>query len=266
MRVTQLKTSMFGFGIVPSSKRRIREFFSVPRYLPAQQLDYYSFPHQPTQNGIQTSMNLPLNNASLISIMFPKHTQDRTCFDNPQYSLQATVNGKNFPDESVSTVGGRFFQQQLVASDLDGPLEITKEYDRSLAEPRTSYVMDEGYDIKKSRRIRVFPWDNTSFMFNIQLERSNAGYCYDGLDSNGQNIQVQLKGKPIATGIDEETEYHPPWDKDTFYHFEPWKGLAALHPCNPEAWVCRETYFRMSENEGVVYVGNGVPPETQIRE
>ena len=37
--------------------------------------------------------------------------------------------------------------------------------------------------------------DGTSFMFNIQCERNGAGYTYDGFDSNGQNIAIQLKGQ-----------------------------------------------------------------------
>jgi hypothetical protein len=262
MRVMQLKSSMFGFGIVNSSKNRIREFFSVPRYMPSQQLDYYSFPHHPTPNGIQTSLNAPLFNATMISFMFPKRTQDRTCFDNPQYLIQATVNGKNYPDESVSTVGARFFQQQLVASDLDGPIEATPEYVSSLSEIRNERVFDEMEMEGGGARIPTFPGDTSSFMFNVQLERSNAGYCFDGIDSNGQNISIQLKGNPISKGDDDTTG----WNKDTYWSYEPWLDDAQGRPQNPEAWICRETYFRLSEREGLVYMSSGVPPQTQLIE
>jgi hypothetical protein len=264
MRITQLKSCMFGFGIANSSKQSIRSFFATPRYMPSQQLDFYSFPHQPSTTGIQSSLNAPLFNASMISFMFPKRTQDRTCFDNPQYVIQATVNGKNYPDESVSTVGPRFFQQQLVASDLDGPIEPTTEYVESLSEVRNVGVIDE-HD-SKGPRIYNFPWDTTSFMFNVQLERANAGYCFDGVDSDGQNVSIQLKGTPIAQGDSDATSLvHPTWGRDSYYSFEPWKSTAdQVRPQNPEAWICRETYFRLSEREGMVYAPTGIPPNTQI--
>jgi hypothetical protein len=232
--------------------------------MPSQQLDYYSFPHQPSASGIQTSLNAPLFNASMISFMFPKRTQDRTCFENPQYIIQATVNGKNYPDESVSTVGSRFFQQQLVASDLDGPIEAVPEYSASLSEVRNVDVYDESLPEEGSgTRISYFPTDVTSFMFNVQLERSNAGYCFDGVDSNGQNVSIQLKGRPVTSGADSKNIYHPTWDKDTYLNFEPW-AQNPRKPQNPEAWICRETYFRLSTSEGLVYVSTGSPPNSQI--
>ena len=40
--------------------------------------------------------------------------------------------------------------------------------------------------------------DGTSFMFNIKTERNGAGY-YEGYDSYGQNVAVQIKGQPIYT-------------------------------------------------------------------
>ena len=38
--------------------------------------------------------------------------------------------------------------------------------------------------------------DKTAFMWNFQLERSCAGYCYDGFDSYGLNIPIQIRGQP----------------------------------------------------------------------
>ena len=48
--------------------------------------------------------------------------------------------------------------------------------------------------------------DGTSFMVNISLERSNAGYCYDGRDSGMQIASFQLKGTPIYQR-DDDTYY-----------------------------------------------------------
>jgi hypothetical protein len=205
---------MFGFDVATSSKQRIREFFSVPRFMPSQQLDFYSFPHQPSTTDIQTSLNAPLLNPSMISFMFPNRSQDRTCFHNPQYTIQATVNGKNYPDESVSTVGARFYQQQLIALDLDGAIEHTTEYTSSLSELRNAGVIDESNG--GGARVYVFPHDNTSFMLNVQLERANAGYCFDEVDSDGQNVSIQLKGTPICTGSTDITSLVHPTREERF--------------------------------------------------
>jgi len=49
--------------------------------------------------------------------------------------------------------------------------------------------------------------DATSFIWNVQLERANAGYTYDGVDSNGQNVAIQLIGNPIYSS-----------NNDTYYN------------------------------------------------
>jgi hypothetical protein len=203
MRILRLKSTINGFGVVPSSLKRIESFFAEPRYIPSQQLDYYAFPHAPNTNGFQSSINIPLFNANQITFIFPKYGNDRTCYENIMYqNLQATINGKNYPDEPVQTLGARFLKYQLIASELDGPIEATYEYEESLIEPKNDLdaTTKTRYDLSRS--------DNTSFMFNVQLERSNAGYCFDGLDSNGVN--------------------------DTYYNVD---AAGTIHPPPPECWV-----------------------------
>ena len=71
--------------------------------------------------------------------------------------------------------------------------------------------------------------DGTSFRFNIQTEKNGARYCYDGFDSNGQNIAVQIKGQPIYTD-----------DNDTYWNFNNDSG--ATNPPPPQILCCRDTY------------------------
>jgi hypothetical protein len=85
-------------------------------------------------------------------------------------------------------------------------------------------------------------------MFNVQLERNNAGYTYDGLDSDGQNIAIQLRGNPIYGGIN-----------DTYYNVN---SSGTKHPPPPQVWLCRDTYFLMS-TEGLKYIRTGSPPGSQ---
>jgi hypothetical protein len=111
-------------------------------------------------------------------------------------------------------------------------------------------------------------------MFNCQLERAGAGYCFDGIDSNGQNVAIQLKGRPIVSGAQGAAETEVPaqyFDLDTYWDYDPnhWSGgenpkpAPGPRPQNPELWICHETYFRLSVDEGVVYCPVGIPPNTQ---
>ena len=191
LTVTSCKSNMFGFGVKESTLQAIASMFSEPVAIPSQQLDYNAFPLAATKSGIQSTINMPLFNTTSITVVFPKHTNDYTCFDNPIYhNVQLTINGQNYPDEPVSTLGARFLQYQLVASELDGGIQCTKEFEDSLTMVKNK---DDGTKFKNTLS------DASSFMLNIQTERSRGGYLYDGLDSNGQNIPIQIRGQPLYT-------------------------------------------------------------------
>jgi hypothetical protein len=178
--------------------------------------------------------------------MFPRHPSDRTVFENIMYSnVQCTILNKNYPDEAVTTLGARFLQLQLVASELDGSIEPTQEYETSLTEEKNDP------NSPNTRRDNS-TFDNTSFMLNIQLERSNAGYCFDGLDTNGQNVTIQISGRPIVKGTD-----------DTYYNFPIAEG-SYDHPVPPEAWILRECYWQLSLADGLKWIEFGSPPGTQV--
>jgi hypothetical protein len=174
--------------------------------------------------------------------MFPKYPNERTVFDNIMYTnLQTTIAGRNYPDEPVQTLGARFFKQQLIASELDGSIEPTQEYVASLTES-----LNDGNGPRWVGRLG----DNTSFMFNIQLERSNAGYCYDGVDTGGTNVSISINGNPMATG--ENDTYYFPTLRDT-----------TIHPPSPELWICRETFWELSLKDGLKYHETGEVPGSQ---
>jgi hypothetical protein len=243
LTVLSLKSNMYGFNVVSSTLSHIEKIFSTPQIIPSQQLDYNSFPIPPSAAGIQSTINLPVTNCTCISLVFPKHDNDITVFENPIYSnLQLTVNGKNMPDEVVDSQGARFLQQQLVASDLSGGLECTKEFEDSMVMAKNTPA---------GTRYANCLSDGTSFIWNVQAERNNAGYTFDGIDSNGQNIPIQIRGQPTFTGVN-----------DTYYNF---KGDNSAHPPPPQIWLCRDTHFLVS-TQGVVYVNNDTPADKQILE
>mgnify|MGYP001117667703 FL=1 len=242
LTVTSCKSNMFGFGVKESTLQAIASMFSEPVSIPSQQLDYNAFPLAPTRAGVQSTINAPLNNTTSISVMFPKHSNDYTCFDNPIYhNVQLTINGQNYPDEPVSTLGARFLQYQLVASELDGGIQCTKEFEDSLTMPKNK---DDGTRYKNTLS------DASSFMLNIQTERSRGGYLFDGLDSNGQNVPIQIRGQPIHSG-----------DGDTYFNCD---ETGKNHPPPPQVFFCRDTYFTVDIHDGLVYHLKGCPPGSQV--
>ena len=242
LTVTACKSNMFGFGVKESTLQAIEQMFSEPVSIPSQQLDYNAFPTAPTAAGVQGTMNSPLSNITSITVVFPKHANDYTCFDNPIYhNLQLTINGKNYPDEPVSTLGARFLQYQLVASELDGGIQCTKEFEDSLTMPKNK---DDGTRYKNTLS------DASSFMLNIQTERSRGGYLFDGLDSNGQNVPIQIRGQPIHSG-----------DGDTYFNCD---ETGQNHPPPPQVFFCRDTYFTLDIHDGLVYHLKGCPPGSQV--
>jgi hypothetical protein len=227
---------MYGFNVTPDSLSRINQLFSTPQIIPSQQLDYNAFPIAATSAGIQSTINMPVTNCTCISIMFPKYDNDYTVFENPVYNnLQLTVNGKNMPDEVVSSQGARFLQQQLIASDLSGGLECTKEFEDSIVMAKNT---------SSGNRYANCLSDGTSFMWNVQCERNNAGYTFDGIDSNGQNIPIQIKGQPLYSG-----------PNDTYYNVN---AAGTIHPPPPQIWLCRDTFFVLSR-DGVSYEAFATP-------
>ena len=242
LTVTSCKSNMFGFCVKEHSLQSIAQMLSRPLPIPSQQLDYNAFPLAATRSGIQSTINMPLFNTTSITVVFPKHANDYTCFDNPIYhNVQLTINGQNYPDEPVSTLGARFLQYQLVASELDGGIQCTKEFEDSLTMDRNKA---DGGKYKNTLS------DASSFMLNIQTERSRGGYLFDGLDSNGQNIPIQIRGQPIYPDVN-----------DTYYNFD---ETGENHPPPPQLFVCRDTYFTVDIHDGLVYHLKGCPPGSQV--
>ena len=60
------------------------------------------------------------------------------------------------------------------------------------------------------------------------------------IDSNGQNIPIQIRGQPLFTGQ----------GKDTYYFVDSEDNN--VHPPPPQLWLCRDTHFVVS-TEGVRY-------------
>ena len=171
--------------------------------------------------------------------MFPRRSNEITCFENIMYqNVQLTINNIKYPDtEFDSTVGARFYQYQLIANELDGALRPTHELEDSWTQSLNDPVSGDRYKGCVS--------DGTSFCINFQLERTNAGYVFDGVDTGNNTVAVKFKGQPMYRG-----------KNDTYYNFDP--NNTSAHPPAPEMWICTDTYFTWGV-KSVKYYGQGVP-------
>ena len=233
------RSNLAGFGLKPGVYQGLVHELQTPLLVPSQELTREIFEGSAKVNGLEISKSIPLRNATNITMMFPRTPGDITCFENIMYqNVQLVVNKRTYPDtEFRSTCSARFYQHQLIANELDGSLEATQEFEDSFTQPLNDPVTGKRYTNCRS--------DGTSFGINFQLERSNAGYVFDGVDTGNNSVTVTFRGQPLYRG-----------DDDTY--FIPDLEHKEQHPPSPEAWVCSDTYFTWSVN-GVEYFPKGVP-------
>ena len=233
------RSNLFGFGLKTGVYQGLIRELQTPLLIPAQELTREIFEGTAKANGLEISKSIVLRNATNITMMFPKSPTDITCFDNIMYqNVQLVVNKRTYPDtEFRDTCSARFYQHQLIANELDGCLEATKEFEDSFTQPLNDPKTGERYSNCRS--------DGTSFGINFQLERSNAGYVFDGLDSGPTSVNVTFRGQPMYRGKD-----------DTYYIPDP--SLPDVHPPAPEAWVCVDSYFTWSV-KGIEYHKDDIP-------
>jgi hypothetical protein len=198
---------------------------------------------------LNASNNVPLNNCACASVVFPKTPNQITCFENPMLEgLQLKIDNKFLPIKAYSTTSPRFLQEQLIIADLDGGLQPTKEYIDSLIQERN--------DTKtKERRINTVG-DCSSFIALFQTERADAGFTYDGIDTGGSNVDVEIKGTSKYTGF---TNGVP---NDTYYYPNP--NSLTEHPPVPQLWLESDTYFSVQPGKGLTYHRKNAPPGSQI--
>ncbi|KAA6388373.1 MAG: hypothetical protein EZS28_016102 [Streblomastix strix] len=195
--VTEVTANMSGNKATDDCLQRVCEFYANrPFVVPSQRVEAWSFPTCATTTGIRTSQNITLSHVTDLCLLFPKVTRATTCYENPCYhNMQVTTCGRNFSDSSMNTLDQQFFQIQLNVSNLDLLFEATDEFEDDLTTSRNT----------ASRRLNLHI-DLTSFMITLQCERnSNGALTFDGLDTNNQNVSVELRRASIYQG---DTDYY----------------------------------------------------------
>jgi hypothetical protein len=73
----------------------------------------------------------------------------------------------------------------------------------------------------------------------IQTERNQSGYVFDGIDSNGQSVPLEIHFNAI----------YP--QNNTCYDFDPDEPNA--HPPPPQCWLCCDCMWKADVNTGLVF-------------
>ena len=242
LTVTELKCSSYGYKVNPSIMKELTTLFnpSKPFIIPAEFVDCKKFSQGSDGSSIDTDFSYALHNCTDAILAFPKDSNSCTCYENPMLkNLQLTIDGKLYPVKSIETVGERFFNMALTASNLDEHDEATEEYEDSLTRPLNA---DDGTRFSRTKN------DQTSFIPPIQLERNGAGFFFDGIETFNENVKVRLTAVPMFAGAN-----------DTYYI--PDSTAPTVHPPNPEVWFNRDVYWTADIQNGLKFHKTGTPPQ-----
>ena len=259
VRIVKCRSNCSGFGVKPDVIESLMTTLQEPIIIPSQELTKYQFDMRVTGGRIDISKSVPLKNATNITMMFPAKTTHCTVYQNVMLEqCWLSVNKKKYPETYFdNTWDGRFVQYQLMANELDGNIEPTDEFVESISKPINNvypkHMWISGEPVEKERFL-LCPFDNTSFGINFQLERGNSGYVFDGVDSGNQAVSIEFKGNLLNS--DTNNAYLYPDVSQT-------GRLIAVQSDKqepiPEMWICSDTYWTWSIQDGVQYYPRGRP-------
>jgi hypothetical protein len=243
-----LTSTIRGYNITENAKNAIIAGIARdPLVIPAQELLFYPFPKAPDSNGIHTNVNVPYQNITSASVVFPKTPHQITCYENPMLdNYQLTIGGRFFPKKAYSTFGARFLQEQLIIADLDGSLQATKEYTDSIVNVRNH----TGSGVRWMNSLA----DDTSFLSMAQTEHGDGGFVFDGLDTVGSNVNTEITGTPRWNG-DNDTYHYPrvAWENGQYGPVD----RSYTSPA-PQLWLAMDTFFVIDKN-GLHYIDTEGP-------
>jgi hypothetical protein len=254
-RVVEMLSNISGFKTTQRTLESLREIYQpqAPWRIPAEYLEYYAFPTPPDSNGLHATTQITVHNVKDIYVMFPVRANDYTVFENPMIdNFYIKILGQQYPERTYDTLSPRFYQNMIMACDLDGSLKPTKDF-------IDSYTMrknEPNVGANAGRRYKNTLRDNTNFALVIQTERNQSGFVFDGIDSQGQSVPIEIHFNPLFSG---ET-------KNTYYYYDA-DNLTA-HPPPPQIWLCTDAYWSADIVNGLVWHKGDrkLPPEVDTDE
>jgi hypothetical protein len=222
-----------GFNCTQATLAGLRELYQTPWRIPTEYLEYFAFPTPPDGNGLQSSTQITAHNDKDIYIMFPQRANDYTVFENPMIgNFYIKIMGQQYPERVYDTLSQRFYQNMIIAADLDAGLRPTKDF-------IDMYTMKKNVE-QTGTRFNNTLRDQTNFALIVQTERNQSGFVFDGIHSNGQSTPLEIHFNPLFPGIN-----------DTYYNFDPNEPTA--HPPPPQAWLCCDAFWEADPIKGLVF-------------
>ena len=233
LKLENLYCDVYGYNVTQECKRNVAALFTPdhPMIIPAQHLDVKQMPKLNCTGAYDADFTYALHNVTDFIVVWPRRNSDQTCFYNPMLqSLQLRVDGKLFPTHKLeNTWDYRFYTMMMRASDLDNYYEADKSYSQSLL----TKITDHQWDVKY-----CCPYDISTFLCTFQAERNTAGYCFDGIETGNQAVNIALSYK---------CENGQTWFDQN-------------HSTAPQIWFCRDTYWTCDATNGLKYHKTGTPP------
>jgi hypothetical protein len=232
-RVTEMIANISGFRCTQKTLEALRELYQSPWYIPAEYLEFYAFPTPPDANGLHATTQITAHNVKDIYLMFPQRANDFTVFENPVIdNFYVKILGQQYPERVYDTYSTRFYQNMIMAADLDAGLKPTKDF-------IDSYAMRKNANDLSGTRYSNTLRDNTNFALIIQTERNQSGYVFDGIDSQGQSTPLEIHFNPL----------YP--QNNTYFDVDP--NEPTLHPPPPQIWLCTDAFWSADILNGLVW-------------
>jgi hypothetical protein len=230
-KCSEMIANISGFNCTQATLSALRELYTTPWRIPAEYLEYFAFPHAPDANGLQSSTQINAHNVKDIYVMFPQRANDYTVFENPMIdNFYIKILGQQYPERVYDTLSQRFYQNMIMACDLDAGLRPTKDF-------IDAYTMRKNVE-NDGRRFNNTLRDNTNFALVIQTERNQSGYVFDGIHSYGQSTPLEIHFNPLFPG-----------ENDTYFNCDP--NEPNLHPPPPQIWLCCDAYWEADPTNGL---------------
>jgi hypothetical protein len=247
MRVEEWKSHIKGYMISDSAQNKI--LGSIKQHggfvFPSQEVFMYQMNNGPTAAGLKAQLNISLFNTSSILVGYPQTPTQLPVLRNPsQVAVQLKLNNEMIPNEGYDSHGLAHLQDQIGIASLDGPLNPSKDFENSII---LEHNKPDG--TRYTNRLA----DDSSYMPQFQTERSDSAFVIDGINTKGQNVPIELLGKPKYSGA-----------YDTYLHNDP-TDLNHFNIQKPILLECRDSFFVL-DLEGCHYFSDKVPRGSQTEE
>jgi hypothetical protein len=229
--MSEFKTIVYGLGVNRTTQNAIRSMYSgVINYIPTQQFQLETIDNVTSDAAVFRTTSISVNLVEMFDIVFPKHSNDYTVFENPMIkNFQCQIDGgTRYPEEKMTTLSPKLVKMVTTIAEIS-PLIPSKDL---LASCIISRNTDTGAVIQNVR------YSCSDFSIPIDLQRNNNEGVLDGYINPIGLMAVQVEYEPIYTR--DQTSYHK---------VEDFRGELNRHPVSPQIWFCRNAHWEIKPSK-----------------